>query len=664
MTTLAPTTTPSVTPAAATVALVGNPNAGKTTLFNALTGLRAKTANYPGTTTELRFGKTHAGTTRLSLIDLPGAYSLRGVSPEERVAVDAVLGRGPAPDGGEAASPDALIVLIDATNLERNLYLAGEVLELGIPAVVALNMSDLADRRGYRIDTDALAERLGAPVIRTTATRRRGVDELRAALGRVLRGESEGYHPQLPLSLRQLEGCTPRRRHEWAEEVATAVQVSPHVGFGAVSEAIDRWLTRPLLGLPVFAAVMLGLFYTVFSLASVPMDLIDGFFGRIGAWVGGALGDTALSSLVVDGVIGGVGGTLVFLPQIAILFFLISLLEDTGYLARAAFVMDKLMRKVGLPGKAFVPMLSSHACAIPGIMACRTIESRGDRLRTIMILPLLTCSARLPVYAMITALLFANAYWYGALAFTGAYALGIVAAMAVAAVLRFSILRGRPEPLVIELPTYKVPSLRNALLTAWDRTLVFVKKAGTVILAIMIVLWWMSSYPSLPDASATAAASAPMVEPAADELTTQQQALEYSVAGRMGKLIEPVIEPLGFDWKIGIGVVTSFAARETVVGTLGVVYGVGDEVVDDPAPLLDRIREAKHPDGSPVFTVATCMSLLVFYVLAMQCLPTQAVTRRETGSWKWAAFQLGYMTALAYTASLITYQTLAALGWG
>lgn len=317
------------------------------------------------------------------------------------------------------------------------------------------------------------------------------------------------------------------------------------------------------------------------------------------------------------------------------LFFLISLLEDTGYLARAAFVMDKITRRVGLPGKAFVPMLSAHACAIPGIM----------------VLPLLTCSARLPVYAMITALLFADQWLFGALTFTGVYALGVVAAVGAAAVMKLTILKGQAEPLVIELPSYKVPSLRNALLTAWDRGLVFVKKAGTVILAIMIVLWWMSSYPTLPDSGPKAQAVAAQVAAAEAagqdaELLAGQLAMEHSAAGRLGKAVEPVLEPLGFDWKIGIGVVTSFAARETVVGTLGVVYGVGDEVVDDPKPLIDRIRDAKRPDGSPVFTIATSLSLLVFYVLAMQCLPTQAVTRRETGSWRWAIFQLGYMTAL------------------
>lgn len=648
---------------ATTVALVGNPNAGKTSLFNALTGLRAKTANFPGTTTELRVGTTGRGEAAVTFVDLPGTYSLRATSHDERVAVDAVLGRA------DTEPPGALIVLIDATNLERNLYLAGEALELGIPSVVALNMIDLAERRGLHIDTEALSTQLQCPVVATAATSRRGVKALRAALDELLAGECASYHPMTPLALEVEGGCTPHHRYEWAEGVAQAVVTNPGIGFGRTSERVDTYLTRPWLGVPVFGLVMFGLFYLLFSLAGVPMDLIDGLFGRLGHWVSTTLPEGPLNSLLVDGVIAGVGGTLIFLPQICILFFLICLLEDTGYLARAAFVMDKVMRRVGLPGKAFVPMLTAHACAIPGIMAARAIENRRDRFATILVLPLMTCSARLPVYAMITALLFADSYLTGAAVFTGAYALGILAAVCAAFVLKRTILRGDAEPLVLELPSYKLPSLRNALLTTWDRALVFTKKAGTVILAIMIVLWWLSNYPAPPEtgpAAERAAAQVAAAESAGEDPghVAAQLALEHSFAGRMGRLIEPAVEPLGFDWKIGVGVVTSFAARETVVGTLGVVYGVGEDVVDEPEPLLNRIREAKHADGTPVFTVATAFSLLVFYVLAMQCLPTQAVTRRETGSWKWALLQLGYMTVLAYAASLITYQTLAAFGLG
>jgi len=647
----------------AIVALLGNPNAGKTSLFNALTGLRAKTANYPGTTIEYRTASVKLEDRRVRMVDLPGTYSLKAASRDERVAVDAILGR----TAGMAA-PDALVVLIDATNIERNLYLTSEALELGLPTVVALNMIDLAERRGFRIDTDKLSGILGCPVVRTCAIKRRGTQELAHHIAQATQNTGR-FAVRLAVGDLPPGNCQPHQRYDWAQQVAQQVVANPHIGFGTTSEKADRYLTSPWLGLPAFAAVMLGLFYTLFALASVPMDLIDGVFGRLGGWVGAQLGDGPLASFIVDGIIGGVGGTLVFLPQICLLFFLISLLEDTGYLARAAFVMDKITRRVGLPGKAFVPMLSAHACAIPGIMACRTIESRRDRLATIMVLPLLTCSARLPVYAMITALLFADDWLFGAATFTGAYALGIIAALGAAAVMKLTLLRGRAEPLVIELPSYKVPSLRNAVLTAWDRGLVFVKKAGTVILAIMVVLWWMSSYPTLPDTGPKAeAVAAQIAEAEAAGLDAQllegQLAMEHSVAGKLGKAVEPALEPLGFDWKIGIGVVTSFAARETVVGTLGVVYGVGDDVVDDPKPLIDRIRDAKRPDGTAVFTVATSLSLLVFYVLAMQCLPTQAVTRRETGSWKWALFQLGYMTVLAYTGSLITYQTLVALGFG
>jgi ferrous iron transport protein B len=382
---------------------------------------------------------------------------------------------------------------------------------------------------------------------------------------------------------------------------------------------------------------MFAVFYLIFSLAATPMDLIDAGVAWVGAQVAAVVPDGQLQSLLVDGVIGGVGGVLVFLPQICILFFCISLLEDTGYLARAACVMDRLLRRFGLPGKAFVPMLSAHACAIPAIMSARVIQDRRDRLVTVLVLPLLTCSARLPVYAMVTALLFPNRPALGAAAFTGAYALGVVAALSMAALFRRSLFRGQTAPLMLELPQYKVPSLKTALLAAYDRGRTFVRKAGTVILAIAIVLWWLMAYP----------------RPADPETTPPEAALETSYAGQLGQAIEPVIEPLGFDWKIGVGVLASFAAREVVVSTLSVVYGVADE---GETTLISRLRNATRDDGTPVFNLATCLSLLVFYVLAMQCLPTQVVTARETRSWKWAGFQLAYMTLLAYGAAFVTYQ--------
>ena len=659
----------------ATVALVGNPNAGKTSLFNALTGLRAKTANFPGTTTELRAGLLKDRARSIRVVDLPGMYSLSATTAEEKIAVDAVLGRQ-----DEALAPSAMILILDATNLERNLFLASEVLELGIPTVVALNMFDLARKKGIRIDLEVLQRELGCAVVATSAPSRRGVPQVRDHLERLLDGRETLYRPRVPLAIAGGGDCAHQLRYEWAERVAGACVWAPPLASGSRSEAVDRWLTHPVLGVGAFLAVMFALFYLIFSLAEVPMTLIESAFGALGSWVGTVLPEGQLNSLVVDGAISGVGGLLVFLPQICILFFLITLLEDSGYLARAAFVMDRLMRRFGLPGKAFVPLLSAHACAIPGILAARVIEDRRDRLATILVLPLVTCSARLPVYAMVTALLFPQDPLKGALLFAGAYMLGLGAAISMSLVFRFTILPGRSRALILEMPSYKVPSLRNALVATYDRALVFVKNAGTVILAICIILWWLASYPQMDEsqlrpqtaqqvaALRAQAASSPGLHDLARQLQAEadnlvaQEALEYSFAGRMGRAIEPVLRPLGFNWQIGVGIVTSFAARETIVSTLGVVYGVGEDVVDQAEPLLARVRRARKPDGGLVFTTATSISLLVFYVLAMQCLPTQVITRRETGTWKWALFQLGYMTVLAYAGSLVVYQGLTALG--
>jgi ferrous iron transport protein B len=418
---------------------------------------------------------------------------------------------------------------------------------------------------------------------------------------------------------------------------------------------------------------MVAVFFLIFRLAHIPMDLIDGLFSGLGAWIAGRMPESDFRNLLVKGVIGGVGGMLVFLPQICILFFCLSLLEDTGYLARAAFVMDRLMRRVGLPGKAFVPLLSAHACAIPAIMATRVIEDKRDRLVTILVLPLVSCSARIPVYSMLAALLFAHDAWKAALVFAGAYALGIVAAIAAAFVLKRTILKGETRPLVLELPSYKMPSLRTALLTMLDRGWIFIRKAGSVILLISIALWALATYPKSappPEAVSLLQQAATRTGDQAEELRAQadvlisHSALSHSAAGQFGHWIEPALRPLGFDWQIGIGIISSFAAREVIVSTLAVVYGVGEEAAEkNPESLYDSMRRATHSDGSKIFTTATCASLLVFYVLAMQCLSTQVITRRETNSWKWPVIQLVYMTVLAYTASLVVFQTLRAFGW-
>ncbi|MFP4143883.1 MAG: ferrous iron transporter B [Phycisphaeraceae bacterium] len=651
---------PQAQPRTASVALLGNPNAGKTTLFNALTGLRARTANFPGTTVEHRVGRIELGEKPVQLVDLPGLYSIEPTSPEEQVAADVLHGRA----RGQAA-PDAVVLVLDATNLSRNLYLASEALDVGRPVVVALTMADRARRKGLNVDRERLSRELGCPVVPVVATAREGIDELRSELAGVLeRGETAAA--ACCSEIRGCSGCPYAAGYEWAERIGSACVRSPVKLPRDWTNRIDKVLTHPIAGLGVFTGVMLGLFAMIFWLAEYPMNSIDAGFAALGGWVSSVLPDGVVQSLLVDGVIAGVGGMLIFLPQICILFFVLSLLEDTGYLARVALVMDRLMGRVGLPGKAFVPLLSAHACAVPAIMASRVVEDRRDRLVTILIAPLMSCSARVPVYAMVAALLFASQPIKAAMLFMAAYATGVIAALGAALVLGRSVLKGKPRPLLIELPDYRLPSLRNAFTLTVDRGRVFVYKAGTVILLLSVIMWALASFPATdPPAEAVAlqtqaaslveagqAAEAETLLTEASELTARH-ALSYSLAGRMGELVEPVIRPLGFDDRIGVGLISSFAARELVVSTLSVLYGVSEEGGHDS--LYASLRKATHADGTPVFSTAACLSLLVFFVLAMQCMATLAVTRRETGSWKWPALQMGYMTALAYVASLAIY---------
>ncbi len=658
----------------ACVAFVGNPNAGKTTLFNALTGLRAKTANFPGTTVERRQGRVMLGGRVVELLDLPGLYSLAAATPEEKLAKQSLLGEVPG-----QAKPGVVVLIVDSTNLERNLYLASQVLEMGLPTVVALNMWDLSQKRGLHIDTKKLGEELGCAVVPITARTGWGVEGLRRELELVIDGLSAPASSDavsLPTAGGcSCSGCPFSARYEWAEGVGGRCTSGQVASGGSKTEKIDQFLTHPVIGVAAFLGVMFGVFAVIFWIAQYPMDWIDGLFTTAGVLVSRYVPEGDFQSLLVEGVIGGVGGMLVFLPQICILFFFLSLLEDTGYLARAAFVMDRLMRRVGLPGKAFVPLLSAHACAIPAIMAARVIEDRRDRLVTILVAPLMTCSARIPVYAMVTALLFWHEPMMGALLFTCAYSLGIAAALVMAFVFKRTILKGESRPLVLELPGYKIPSLRNAVITMFDRARIFVRKAGTVILVISIVLWALATYPKsdAPMEAVTISQQAEVLAAAGEidaavtlkaqaDRITNRHALAHSFAGRLGRAIEPAIRPLGFDWQIGVGVVSSFAAREVIVSTLAVVYGVGaDTAGGDPDTFRETLASAQRSDGTPVFTTATCVSLLVFYVLAMQCLPTQVVTRRETGGWKWPAFQWGYMTVLAYTGAFVAYQVTSAL---
>jgi ferrous iron transport protein B len=673
-----PTATPSGAPPGPalatgplTVALLGNPNTGKTTLFNRLCGIRAKTANFPGSTVEARRGQAHLGSRELDVIDLPGLYSLYLRVPESTLGRDCLAGEVP----GQPA-PERVIVVIDATNLARNLHLLLEIFRTRLPVVVALNMTDLAQRRGLTIDTARMSERLGCPVVPICARAGTGLDEL---------GDAIGHATTTTASLPRAGDR--RARTEWIDELL-AESVGGTDAVSAEASLVDRLdvaFTHPLVGLFVFAAVMIGLFYTIFTLATVPMDLIDILFANLGGavdalftWADGAFGwsmtDGAIHALLVDGIIGGVAGTVVFLPQICLLFFLISVLEDTGYLARAAFVMDRLLRPFGLPGQAFVPLLSAHACAIPSIMATRLIPDHRDRLATILVAPFLSCSARLPVYVLLVGLLFAERPLLAGVAFTGCYALGAVAALLTSLLLRRTLLRGSSRPMVLELPDYKMPSIRSALLTTWDRGIVFLKNAGTVIVCMCIVLWWLSAYPTVdPPAEAVSLQAEAEVMAGTDpdrateleaeaERITARHASRHSFTGRLGRAVEPVFAPLGYDWQLTIGVLSSFAAREVFVSTMAIVVAGTDADPGEDPDLLQRIGSAPRDDTSPLFTTATSASLLVFYVLAMQCLPTLAVTRRETGGWRWALFQLGYMTVVAWLAAWITYTIVRMAG--
>ncbi len=652
-----------------TLALVGNPNAGKTTLFNALTGLRAKTANFPGTTVERKVGRLHLDHKQIVVVDLPGLYSLDSKSPDEKLAADALQGKL------EHTAPDAALIVVDATNLERNLFLVSQLLELKCPVIVALNMMDMAKRDGIRIDVAKLRAELGCMVVPVSARHGEGLDELKHELNRLVSGAMPEAVDHVDPGCTGCTGCNFQARYEWTEQISTRVMDAAAVQRSAWTDKLDDVFTHPFFGVVTFLGVMLAVFALIFWAAKIPMDLIDHLFATVGNGVTRLLPEGDLQSLIVNGVIAGVGGILVFLPQICILFFALSLLEDTGYLARAAFVMDKIMRRFGLPGKAFVPMLSAHACAIPAIMSARVIENTRDRLVTILITPLMTCSARIPVYAMVTALIFPHSPLKAALIFTAAYAIGIIAALGCALLFKHTILPGGSKPLMIELPPYRMPGLRTALLHTFDRAMIFVKQAGTVILVISLIMWALSHYPKseAPAASVAMQSQAGLLEKSgeqakADELRveadrlTAQYSLQHSFAGKIGHVIEPVIAPLGYDWQIGIGIFSSFAAREVIVSTLAIVYGVGEDDSNNTS-LYDTLRRARRTDGSPVFTTATCLSLLVFYILAAQCLSTQAVVRRETNSWRWPLFQIAYMSALAYVAALVVYQTMRHFGY-
>ena len=604
------------------VALVGPPNCGKSTLFNRLTGLRQKVANFPGVTVEERRGRARLGGEReVVLIDLPGVYSLTARSEDERVTRDVLLGTMPG-----TPKPDAVLLILDSTNLNRHLVLAAPVLSLGIPTLVVLNMSDELASRGGGVDAEMLAMRLGVPVALVSAARGDGIEMVREFLEGAV-----GVPPSLDLPvLADIPKC-----RQWAVKMgdeANYAAPAPPVW----TRRLDAVFLHPVAGPLVFLAVVVAVFQTIFSAARPLMDAVDHAVSASGAWLSALFPASALKSLLFEGVWGGVGSVVIFLPQILLLFLFIGLLEDSGYLARAALIADRTMRKAGLQGKSFLPLLSAYACAVPAVLAARTIENKRDRIATILIAPFMTCSARLPVYTLIIAAFLPERPLLGpflgtrAAAMLGLYLLGFLAAFGTARLLKSSVLKSDAAPFLLEMPPYRRPTLRQIGLRMYDRAKIFLRRAGTVILGVAVVLWILAHLPL---------SGGKMPE------------IASSVAGTIGRAIEPFVRPLGFDWRIGIGIVMSLAAREVIVGTLGTLYGM------DPKAGGEGLQAALRHDLTPGGAVA----LLVFFAFAMQCLSTVAVVRRETGGWRWPAIQFAYMGLLAYAGAFLANRIVTLL---
>ena len=674
-----------------TIALAGNPNSGKTTLFNSLTGSRQHVGNYPGVTVDIKEGRRRYQDFDCTIVDLPGTYSLTAYSEEELVARNFVVQN----------KPDVIVAVTDASNLERNLYLAVQLIELGVPTVVALNMSDVAAARGIQFDLERLSRLLGVPVLSTMAHKGEGVTELLdAVLDVSLSGASntpltmhygdeieqaiasvqavfqkqvdaQDTVPMRWTALKLLEGdaevtqevdrpdvadCVKQERERIAgvfdDTVEMVVADRRYARIAAIcqeavrstveeqqtrSDRIDAVIIHRFWGVPIFLGLMYVVFWLTFTVGTPPMEWIETFFGWLGTTISGwwpSGSDSVLQSLLVDGIIGGVGGVVVFLPNILLLFLAIAILEDSGYMARAAFLMDRLMNKIGLHGKSFIPMLTGFGCTIPAVMATRTLESRRDRLTTMMVLPLMSCGARLPIYTLIIPAFFPRV-WHAPMLWL-IYMIGIVLAIACAKLLRSTLFKGETVPFVMELPPYRLPTLKGVLIYMWDRGGLYLKKAGTIILAISIVLWALTSFPKLEE---TNAGWSPEEQQAAE--------LSYTVAGRIGHAMEPVIQPLGFDWRIGTAMIGAFAAKEVFVAQLGIVYAVG-EADETSASLRDKLKANYSP--------LTGFCIMLFMLVSMPCVATFAVVRRESGSWKWPLFQLGGLTCMAYFLALIVYQ--------
>ena len=617
--------------APARIALVGNPNSGKTALFNALTGSRQKVANYSGVTVERKEGSfSTAEGRRIMVLDLPGTYSLRARSPDEEVTRDVVFGRR----AGEAM-PDVLVCVADATNLRLVLRLILELKQVGRPMVLALNMYDIALRQGISIDLEGLSRELGVPIVTTVATRKRGIDDLVREVDKLALG-AVGNPPEW----REPSAAEIREAHRQSQRILKTY-VKPPTRPDTFTGRLDGVLLHPVLGSALLLIVLFLMFQAVFAWAKAPMDLLQAGFDHLGGLVSQVMPDGLLRSLLVDGVISGVGTVVVFLPQILFIFFFIIVLEDFGYMARAAFLMDRIMGGAGLHGRAFIPLLSSVACAIPGIMSTRVIDDKRDRLTTILIAPLMTCSARIPIYTLIISAFIPNRSVWGpinlpGLVMFGLYAAGIVSALTISFIIRKIFWRTASEPFLMELPAYKVPDVMNVARGVWQRAEMFLKRAGTTILSMAVLIWFLSSFPRPP-----AGGTAP--------------AISYSLAGMIGHWVEPIMAPIGFNWQMAVSLIPGMAAREVSVAALGSIYAISSH------------GEDTHKLGSTLashWSLATALAFLAWYIFAPQCASTLAVVKRETNAWRWPIIMFVYMVALAYAAAFITYHVALGFGWG
>ncbi|MDB4614389.1 ferrous iron transport protein B [bacterium] len=720
------------------VALVGNPNTGKSTLFNALAGMNTRVGNFPGVTVEKRTGTATWGQTQVELIDLPGTYSLSARSLDELVSVTVLLG-----EHQDVGQVDAVVCIADATNLERHLFLLGQLLEMTVPVVLVLNMWDTVQARGIECDVEELRERLGIPVVVTEANRRRGLDELKSSIvaaangpsaeppkvfpdvfvaevqglkdrlttaGKSGKGKGAGGSAQvktfhLTRALLDPEGAIESRlieahgpsvrsqfadarerlrqanckvpfvesevRYAWARQLTDGVVKSPAERARSATDVIDAIVTHRVFGLLIFVGLMFGVFQALYSWAGPLMDLCEATQGKVSGLIESSMPPGAFRSLLTDGIVAGVGGVLIFVPQIAMLFLFIAVLEDCGYMARAAYIMDRAMARFGLSGKSFLPLMSSFACAVPGIMATRIIDNKRERMVTILIAPLMSCSARLPVYLLlIGAFVPETAYLGGWVSVRGLVllamiSLGAFVAIPVAWILKKTFFRGDSTPFVMELPEYKMPSFRVVLARVFDSSKAFVIRAGTLIFAATILIWACGYFPgdhTRINKIQQQLSDLPDDDPGRDALAAEaniegRRLIEGSLLGRAGHLIEPIVKPLGWDWRIGIGALASFPAREVIISTLGTIYSLGGDVSEEDAGLRDAMKASTWPDGRPVYNMAVALSIMVFFALCAQCVSTILVIRRETNSWGWAVFSFVYMTGLAWVGAFVTYQT-------